>query len=233
MLWQEGYHHGQMKLPQAGGRPTTDEEAGPVTWRALMQRKTRSMTREEGRPEWACPSCAGGLECSDEECRCASCGRFWPVVDGVPHFVSEAPYWGEIPESKLQDILEATRTAPWREVFRASNDPDIARAFTFIANLNRTSWQYFLPSGNGRSALCVGEGMGATADALSPNYATVVAMEPVLARVQFMRRRFIQDRVDNVRVVRASFPRVPFPRESFDLVVFNGVVEWLPSGHPS
>jgi SAM-dependent methyltransferase len=191
------------------------------------------MNKEEARPEWACPWCAGGLRCSDEECRCASCGRLWPVVEGVPHFVSEAPYWGEIPESKLQDILEATKTEHWREVFRASNDPDIARAFTFIANLNRTSWQYFLPSGNGRSALCVGEGMGATADALSPNYATVVAVEPVLARVQFMRRRFSQDRVDNVRIVRASFPHVPFPRQSFDLVVFNGVIEWLPSGHPS
>src|SRR6185503_3212751 len=130
-------------------------------------------------------------------------------------------------------ILEATKTQHWRDVFRASNDPDIARAFTFIANLNRTTWQYFLPSGKGRSALCVGAGMGATADALSRNYATVVALEPVLARVQFMRRRFSQDRVDNVRIVRASFPNVPCPRQSFELVVFNGVIEWLPSGHPS
>ena len=184
-------------------------------------------------PEWACPWCAGGLTWSDEDCRCASCGKLWPVVEGVPHFVSEAPYWGEIPEPKLQNILEATKTEHWRDVFRTSNDPDIARAFTFIANLNRTSWQYFLPSGKGRCALCVGEGMGATAAALSPNYATVVALEPVLARVQFMRRRFSQDRVDNVRVVRASFPDVPFPQQSFDLVVFNGILEWLPAGHPS
>jgi SAM-dependent methyltransferase len=75
--------------------------------------------------------------------------------------------------------------------------------------------------------------MGATAHALSANYATVVALEPVLPRVEFMRRRFSQDRVKNVRVVRASFPHVPFARQSFDLVVFNGVIEWLPSGHPS
>jgi len=181
-------------------------------------------------PEWACPSCAGSLTSSGEAFRCEACGSCWPVVDGVPHFVSEAPYWGEIPESKLQDVLEATRTRHWREVFRTSNDPDIARAFTFIANLNRTSWQYFLPSGKGRAALCVGEGMGATADALSRNYASVVALEPVLPRVQFMRRRFGQDRIDNVRIVRASFPGVPFARQSFDLVVFNGVLEWLPSG---
>jgi len=191
------------------------------------------MTGNDACPGWACPWCAGDLECSDEECRCASCAKLWPVIEGVVHFVSEAPYRGELPASTLQDILEATKTEPWRDVFRASNDPEIGRAFTAIANLNRTSWQYFLPSGNGRSALCVGDGMGATADALAPNYATVVAAEPVLARVQFMRRRFSQDRIDNVRIVRASFPHVPFPRQSFDLVVLNGVLEWLPSGHPS
>ena len=184
-------------------------------------------------PEWACPWCAGDLACSDEECRCLSCGMRWPVVEGVVHFVSEAPYRGEISESKLRDILEAMKTEPWREIFRASNDPDTVRAFTSIANLNRTSWQYFLPSGAGRSALCVAEGMGATAEALSRNYATVVAVEAVLANVQFMRRRFSQDRVDNVCIVRAGFPHLPFPPESFDLVVFNGVIEWLPSGQRS
>ena len=184
-------------------------------------------------PDWACPRCAGSLHFSDEECRCTSCKRVWPVVDGVPHFIGQAPYWGELPEAKLRSILEATRTRHWKEVFRASADPDISRVFTFIANLNRTSWQYFLPSGSGRSALCVGEGMGATAEALSANYSTVVALEPVLPRVEFMRRRFEQDRITNVRLVRASFPDVPFAENSFDLVVFNGVIEWLPSGHPA
>jgi SAM-dependent methyltransferase len=185
------------------------------------------------RPDWACPRCAGRLECADEHYRCEACGASWPIVDGVTHFVSEAPYRGEIAEPTLQTILEATNTRHWKDVFRASSDPDVARSFTFIANLNRTSWQYFLPSGKGRSALCVGEDMGATADALSRNYASVVALEPVLTRVQFMQRRFSQDQMDKVRIVRASFPDVPFAKQSFDLVVFNGVIEWLPSGHPS
>jgi SAM-dependent methyltransferase len=75
--------------------------------------------------------------------------------------------------------------------------------------------------------------MGTTAHALAANYSTVVAMEQVLPRIEFMRRRFIQDGIENVRIVRAAFPEVPFAEGSFDLVVFNGVVEWLPSGQPS
>ena len=41
MLWHEAYHHGQIKLAlKLAGRPLTDQEAGPLTWRIWM-RKTR------------------------------------------------------------------------------------------------------------------------------------------------------------------------------------------------
>src|SRR6266404_5729642 len=39
MLWHEGYHHGQVKLAlKLAGRPMTDEEAGPLTWRVWMRK---------------------------------------------------------------------------------------------------------------------------------------------------------------------------------------------------
>jgi len=40
MLWHEGYHHGQIKLAlKLAGRPMTNEEAGPITWRVWMRKK--------------------------------------------------------------------------------------------------------------------------------------------------------------------------------------------------
>lgn len=183
-------------------------------------------------PVWACTGCGHWLARSDTRYSCNGCGRSWPVVDGIPHFTSEAPYWGEIPENTLRWVLEQMKTRPWRDVFQGSDDPDLVRTFPFVAHLNRVNWQYLLPSGHGRTALCVGEGMGTTAHALAANYASVVALEPVLPRVEFMRQRLGQDGVTNVQIVRATFPDVPFAPGSFDLVVFNGVVEWLPSGQP-
>lgn len=39
MIWHEGYHHGQIKLAlQAAGRPLSNHEAGPVTWRVWMRK---------------------------------------------------------------------------------------------------------------------------------------------------------------------------------------------------
>ena len=40
MLWHEGYHHGQIKLTlKLAGRPISDEEAGPGSWRVWMNKK--------------------------------------------------------------------------------------------------------------------------------------------------------------------------------------------------
>jgi uncharacterized damage-inducible protein DinB len=44
MLWHEGYHHGQIKLAlKLAGRPLTDKEAGPISWRVWM-RKSEPVT---------------------------------------------------------------------------------------------------------------------------------------------------------------------------------------------
>ena len=42
MLWHEGYHHGQIKLAlKLAGRPISDEEAGPGTWRVWMNKTSK------------------------------------------------------------------------------------------------------------------------------------------------------------------------------------------------
>ena len=42
MLWHEGYHHGQIKLAlKLAGRPISDEEAGPGTWRVWMNKTAK------------------------------------------------------------------------------------------------------------------------------------------------------------------------------------------------
>jgi len=42
MLWHEGYHHGQIKLAlKVAGRPIANEEAGPITWRVWMRKRSK------------------------------------------------------------------------------------------------------------------------------------------------------------------------------------------------
>jgi uncharacterized damage-inducible protein DinB len=47
MLWHEGYHHGQIKLAlKLAGRPISDKEAGPFTWKIWMNKNPRSSHSE-------------------------------------------------------------------------------------------------------------------------------------------------------------------------------------------
>jgi len=43
MIWHEGYHHGQIKLAlKLAGRPVSDDQAGPVSWRLWMDKTPKS-----------------------------------------------------------------------------------------------------------------------------------------------------------------------------------------------
>jgi uncharacterized damage-inducible protein DinB len=43
MIWHEGYHQGQIKLAlKLSGHPIADKEAGPITWRIWMDKKSKA-----------------------------------------------------------------------------------------------------------------------------------------------------------------------------------------------
>jgi uncharacterized damage-inducible protein DinB len=42
MIWHEGYHHGQIKLAlKLAGRPISNQQAGPISWRVWMNKTDR------------------------------------------------------------------------------------------------------------------------------------------------------------------------------------------------
>jgi len=48
MIWHEGYHHGQIKLAlKLAGRPITNKEAGPGTWRVWMDKTVAGPAEQE------------------------------------------------------------------------------------------------------------------------------------------------------------------------------------------
>ena len=178
-----------------------------------------------------CPDCDGQLSELSDELNCPSCRRQWPIVDGIPHFVSEFPYWGEIPRAKMRVINRAARAGEnWRELLTGSQDPDVQRASTMILNLDRANWHYLLELSPDSRVLDIGAGTGTNSHALALHYTEVVAVEPVQERVEFMQERFSQEHLSNVRIVRSSLWTLPFAPGSFDLIVMNGVLEWVAEG---
>jgi SAM-dependent methyltransferase len=178
----------------------------------------------------ACPNCGVPLEKAADKLDCASCRQSWPLVDGVPHFVGDFPYWGEIPQEQMQEIIRQAQVGNWRNALLESSEPNVQRASTMILNLDRANWQYLVDLPPESRVLDLGAGTGTTSHALAQRFREVVALEPVLERVQFMRLRFAQENLSNVQLVRSSLWTLPFAPESFDLVAMNGVLEWVAEG---
>jgi SAM-dependent methyltransferase len=181
--------------------------------------------------DWlVCPECGGGLAGDSRALMCRNCDRGWPVLDGVPHFVSDFPYWGEIAQPEMQEVNRRAAEGSWRAALLESPDPSVQQAATMILNLERANWQWLIDLPPSSRALDLGAGTGTNTHALAKRFRDVVAVEPVLERVEFMRRRFSQEGLPNAKVVRSSLWVLPFQPATFDLVVMNGVLEWVPSG---
>jgi SAM-dependent methyltransferase len=177
-----------------------------------------------------CPDCEEPLVQRNGPLVCSRCGRSVPVVDGVPCFVDRFPYWGEITQERMKEVNRAAFSGDWKAALTGSPDPAVRRASGMILNLDRANWHWLTDLPPDCRVLDVGAGTGAISHALALYFREVVALEPVLERVEFMRHRFTQTGLSNVRVVRSSIWKLPFAPASFGLIAMNGVLEWVAEG---
>jgi SAM-dependent methyltransferase len=132
------------------------------------------------------------------------------------------PYWGEVPQSEMHAVLNRSRAEGWREVIRSS-PPDWQDN---VMKADRAAFQDVLPIPNNSDILDVGAGMGCLAVELSRRH-HVVALEGVSERAQFIALRKQQDHLENLRVLNADLNATEFDANQFDVIIVNGVLEWV------
>lgn len=181
-----------------------------------------------------CPLCREGLLESIEEISCARCERKWPLKDGIPHFIDSNRYWGEpgISQEVAQNINEEARKRNWHEVLKEHALLAVRQNYTFINDLSRARWHQLLKLPGNSVVLDLGAGTGTISQALSEHYGQIFSIERVEERVEFMRIRFKQEKCENITIIKSDIDQIPFPENYFDLIVLNGVLEWLPFSKP-
>jgi ubiquinone/menaquinone biosynthesis C-methylase UbiE len=174
-----------------------------------------------------CLKCNGKLDYGPVRCVCSGCGATWPVKDGIPRFFQVPDhYWGEVGRTQALELIEAARQGSWVEAVRA-RFPEKDNMRFGLLDLQRASWAPMLGLDEQSTVLDIGSGYGCITHSLSRFAGEVYSVEAVRERIEFTRERLRQERIVNVHLVQASATDLPLAENSFDLVVVNGVLEWV------
>jgi SAM-dependent methyltransferase len=177
-----------------------------------------------------CPKCRLDLNERSDSLQCLTCKEEWPVVNGVPYFVRSSEYWGEVglTQDIVRQIVKEMEGRDWRKVIQDHASPDVSGYLGWLTDFSRVRWHEMLNMKPDSLILDLGAGLGTMSQALAQHYARVFAVEKVEERVEFMRLRFAQEKCANITLIRTDIDLLPFPEQSLDLIVLNGVLEWLP-----
>jgi len=139
--------------------------------------------------------------------------------------VPEAARWADPETRAIQALLAESGRIGWR----AALDEVAARAPTFarrMRNLGLGNWHLLLAEARSGAALDVGSGFGSLPLGLGRYFRQAIGAEMLPERVAFAGLRAREERCQGCRFVRASGFALPFQAGRFDLVTFNGVLEW-------
>lgn len=138
---------------------------------------------------------------------------------------NKTEYWGEIPLEEMKRLNDTAEEIGWQKAIVQLLNKDLQQT---LLDGRRADWKYLAPLDvSAAEVLDIGSGLGAVSFSLTKTCRKVYALEPVPERLRFIEIRARQDGIRNIEPVCANASRLPFPDRSFDLVVVNGVLEWV------
>jgi ubiquinone/menaquinone biosynthesis C-methylase UbiE len=180
---------------------------------------------------FCCPKCKGIVELKSSSYDCSNCKKSYLIHDRYADFLDGQVsfYLGEVPEVNMRKLLQDIASMGFAEGLRRLylKHPYLRE---YIGSEKRGDWIchcFGSRNNNNRRSLDIGSGLGNLSEMLSHYYDEVYSLEAVPERIEFQKRRFKNSNVNNVTIVRGNALELPFPDDYFDLVVCNGVLEWV------
>jgi len=172
-----------------------------------------------------CPECKGHLVPYSNNINCTNCNITFPVIDNIPIFSNTDAYYGEIKKENMQNLITESNTIGYKEALKNYiNDPWV---INYILNEGRAKWHELLELNDDKFILDIGCGWGTNSIPISKRSKRVYSLDATYERVKFVQIRVNQEHIKNITPIMASAVKLPFDSNCFDVVAFNGVLEWL------
>jgi len=174
---------------------------------------------------YACPDCCGKLEQETSGYRCISCLKEYPIIENIPVFGNLSTYYGEVERQTMEELIKSTIiNGHEKAITNIIKEPFVVK---YVLDESRALWTNLLPISAHTRVVDVGCGWGTVSIPIARKAGYVAALDATMERVKFVEIRAQLCSLSNIAPVLGSATALPFPGESFDIIAFNGVLEWL------
>ncbi|MFH1453404.1 MAG: class I SAM-dependent methyltransferase [Armatimonadota bacterium] len=178
---------------------------------------------------FCCPYCGGSLSSSsDILSECVECKEIFQVKENIPVFNKQDLYWCNFPKEVMTKLNKKAEEEGYEKALEdVIEDKDIRE---YMVEEGRIDPLFFLPVTKDSVVLDVGCKWGGLTIPVSGYCKTIVGIDATYETVKFLDIRKRQMKKDNIHLASASALEMPFKENSFDVVILNGVLEWLGYG---
>jgi len=173
-----------------------------------------------------CPICKTPLTQKDGNLYCGNCKLSCTINNDIYDFLGDNNlYWGEISPGEMGKTLNIANSEGWKAAVRevGFKYPGMSE---HILSSARVDWLFHcLDLSKTSSCLDLGSDWGTNAFSLARYYDEVWSLDSVSQKIEFQRIRQNQDKIKNIKFVRANWHQLPFPENYFDLISANGVLD--------
>ncbi|MCK4420205.1 methyltransferase domain-containing protein [candidate division WOR-3 bacterium] len=185
---------------------------------------------------YLCPVCLGPLTLEESK-RTMVCnsGHYFKIKDNIPVFSkNKGYYYGEISEEEMSELLNSIKeNSDWEKglsQFLMQQSP-VKRdsLMKYICDNRRVAFKFLLPLKENIKVLDLGCGWGTISLNISNQVSEVHALDLTLPRLSFLKQWANSIGLKNLFVACAGdLQHLPYPDDFFDIVIMNGVLEWVP-----
>lgn len=180
-----------------------------------------------GVTEYICRTCNQNLSENKDKLICSQCDRSWLIKEGIPIFSEkDLDYSREISLDKMKEVNDLSQKIGWEKAQAKVLEKKVQ---DIILRQGSADWRYLSGAASFERVLDVGCGFGTLSFSFAQSSKIVYALESAWERIKFVDIRRRQDNINNIRPICSDALTLPFCDNFFDIVVLNGVLEWV--GH--
>ncbi|MBN3038765.1 MAG: class I SAM-dependent methyltransferase [Candidatus Omnitrophica bacterium] len=179
--------------------------------------------------QYCCPICSDLLKKDAQTFSCQNCDKSWPIKEDIPCFAELKAHWDfeSFSQKELDELLHKAESMDW-ESFRLDYfQQRFPRWFKYFFDQSRADGVFLAPLSRKSRVLDLGCGWGSLSRPLSRRFDEVISVDNIFGRLKWLSIACRKEGIDNVQPVLANVSGLPFPRSYFDLILMNGLLEWV------